>query len=444
MTKSKKILIVIAAILGVLLMLPLLIPVRAYLDQIEQIASQNAGIPVTIDAGRLRMLPTPRLVMQGIVAGHQQDMVVDSLTIIPKLSTLFASTLVIDIEVYKPRIKQAAVDLLKQHLAAPHPAADSQIAVSIGNIRLRGMQLDVDSVKLPRLDMEIALDGNNALQSARLTSDDDALDVHIKPEGAGYSILVNICSMTLPAAVPLLIDQAVVNMSLNAATLAIPRIEIALYGGKIIGDARLTWEKGWRTSGRLQVRNVSLHEPSHLISQALYLSGGLSGNARFSAVADTPSALADQLLANIKFDVKNGVLHGLDLAAIATLLTKQTKGGNTQFDIFSGELVVKSKQYTLRDIHMRSGLLTASGQVKVNPDKALDGLIEVALKKGINLAEVPLQVSGTLAAPSVLPTKAAIAGALAGTAILGPGIGTSLGLKAGGAIDKVKGLFQRD
>ena len=41
----------------------------------------------------------------------------------------------------------------------------------------------------------------------------------------------------------------------------------------------------------------------------------------------------------------------------------------------------------------------------------------------------------------VLPTKAALAGAAAGTAILGPGVGTSLGIQAA---DKLKGLFGSD
>jgi hypothetical protein len=98
----------------------------------------------------------------------------------------------------------------------------------------------------------------------------------------------------------------------------------------------------------------------------------------------------------------------------------------------------------LRDIKISSGLLAASGHVKVKPDKELDGVVEVELKTGVSLAAIPLQVSGTVDKPSVFPTKAAMAGAVAGTAILGPGVGTSLGVKAGGAVDKIKGLFQSD
>jgi len=93
---------------------------------------------------------------------------------------------------------------------------------------------------------------------------------------------------------------------------------------------------------------------------------------------------------------------------------------------------------------MSSGLLSGSGRVKINANKELDGTGEVALKRSISLVAIPLDISGTIENPVVLPSKAALAGAVAGTAILGPGLGTSVGIKAAGAIDKFKGLFQDD
>ena len=76
--------------------------------------------------------------------------------------------------------------------------------------------------------------------------------------------------------------------------------------------------------------------------------------------------------------------------------------------------------------------------------KQLDGVIEVKLKKGVVLVGIPLQVSGTLDAPVVLPTKAALAGAAIGTGMLRPGVGTSVGLKAAAGVEKLKSLFGGD
>ncbi|MEK9826426.1 MAG: AsmA family protein, partial [Methylotenera sp.] len=65
---------------------------------------------------------------------------------------------------------------------------------------------------------------------------------------------------------------------------------------------------------------------------------------------------------------------------IASLLTKQSSGGQTQFDEFTGAINVTGKQYHLRDLKIRSGLLAGSGQVKIMPNDALDGTAEVELK----------------------------------------------------------------
>ncbi len=51
---------------------------------------------------------------------------------------------------------------------------------------------------------------------------------------------------------------------------------------------------------------------------------------------------------------------------------------------------------------------------------------------------MPLNVSGTLDSPMALPTGASVTGAALGTAVLGPGIGTSVGAKVG---NWAEGLF---
>ena len=83
--------------------------------------------------------------------------------------------------------------------------------------------------------------------------------------------------------------------------------------------------------------------------------------------------------------------------------------------------------------------------MKVTSGKKLDGLVEVELKKSVGLVAVPLSISGSVESPMVLPSKAAMAGAAVGTAVLGPGVGTSLGIKASKGLDKLKkGLFGDD
>ena len=125
------------------------------------------------------------------------------------------------------------------------------------------------------------------------------------------------------------------------------------------------------------------------------------------------------------------------------MLNTGDKGGDTQFDELSGTLHTVGKTIELKAFKVSSGLLSAHGGVKVLPSRQLDGVVEVELEKGMALASVPLQVSGTLDHPTVFPTKAALAGAAIGTGVLGPGVGTTLGVKAASGIDKLKGLFSK-
>lgn len=444
MKKNKKYLIGFVAAISVLIVIPFFIPMRAYLDQAERIASEKTGVPVTIGSGRLLLVPTPRVVAKDISAGKQQELRLEELSVIPTLASLLSETKIIEIKITKPVIQKAALDILSALSAKDTEASTGPAVVNVKRVMIEELQLDWPEMKLPTLNLDASLTGANALESLKLESVDGVLKADVTPGNDGYLILVNADKWTLPVGLPVLINKAALEMHLTGSQLDIPKIDVALYGGTLTGHAVMSWAKGWRTTGKLQVNNLSVKEPSSLVSKSVYLSGNLSGDGGFSATAKDASALADNLGVDFKFNVKNGVLHGLDLVELASLLTKQSGGGETQFDEFSAVLNVKGKQYTLRDINLSSGLLAASGQVKVKPDKALDGVVEVELKKGVSLAAIPLQVSGTVDKPSVFPTKAAMAGAVAGTAILGPGVGTSLGIKAGGAVDKIKGLFQTD
>ena len=71
-------------------------------------------------------------------------------------------------------------------------------------------------------------------------------------------------------------------MYLKDGELQIPNIDVALYNGKLTGDAVVTWGKGWQTKGKLNVANLAVKEPSSMVSKSVYLSGNLFGNGSFA------------------------------------------------------------------------------------------------------------------------------------------------------------------
>jgi len=445
MKKSKKILIWFLAFITLLILLPFFISMETYIKEAEKLAGEKLGVPVSIASGRLMLLPSPRVVVNNISVGKHDELKVDNLIVIPSLGSLFSATKVIDVEIGRPQVKQSALELVSSLAGKQSDAGADSAMVSVRHVSVDELQLDWPNIKLPVFNVEVNLADGNALNSAYIETVDVEVNANITPDAKGHLIMLKAKGWKLPLATPVLIDRADIEMHLKGSRLDVPKLAVGLYGGEINGNLALSWAKNWQMDGKLKAADISVKEPSSLVSKSVYLSGNLAGDVRFSAQAQTAGKLMEHLQASFKFNVNNGVLHGLDLVKVASLLVKQGEnGGETHFDEFSGLLNVTGKQYHLKDIKLSSGLLAASGQVKVKPDKKLDGAVEVELKRSVSLVAIPLDVSGTVSDPVVLPSKAALAGAVAGTAILGPGVGTSLGVKAGGAVDKIKGLFQSD
>ncbi len=444
MKKNKKILIGILVLISVLIILPFFIPIRTYLNEAEKLASDQLGVPVSISTGHFVFFPSPRVVISGLKVGKDSELEVEQLAVIPSLSTIFSETKVIDVEVTNPIVKKTAIGIVSSILDKRSESPIETDAINIRHINIDQLTLDWPGIKLPVLTMDINLTKANQLESAKLETKDTTLTLNIAPKADAHLISVSMKKWTLPIGLPLTVESAEFDMHLKSDHLEVPRVDLDMYGGKVTANLNVFWGKNWRTNGNVKVVNLSVKSPSRLVSKSVYLSGSLSGSGHFSGSAKDIGTLADHINADFKFKVNDGVLHGLDLIKVASILTKQTVGGETAFDEFSGTLNAKGQQYDLNDLEMSSGLLSGSGRVKINANKELDGTGEVALKRSISLVAIPLDISGTIENPVVLPSKAALAGAVAGTAILGPGLGTSVGIKAAGAIDKFKGLFQDD
>jgi uncharacterized protein involved in outer membrane biogenesis len=435
--------IIVSVVIIALILIPFLIPMGGYIHRLEAAASEAIGVPVKIGSLRLAFLPTPRVNAGQVVAGEQDDLTIDNVAIVPEVTSLFSEAKKIAvIKIDQPVVKRSALDIvsLYREKAAKSGAADSRVMVR--QIVLKKARLVWPQMQLPEFDAVLNLTDANQPDTAEILSTDGHLKATLQPQGETQLISVKAEGWEVPVGPPLLIDRLRMDMTLRGTHLHVSRIDIDLYDGKVAGSAALDWAKMWQLKGKLNVDHLALQEPVAKLSKTTRLSGKLFGEGSYTATAATPAVLVDKLQANFRFRVDNGVLYGMDLAKAATLLLSSgQQGGETRFDEMSGVVKVSGRQYQLQNLKVVSGLLSAAGHVKILPNKDLDGVIDVDLKKGVSLATVPLKVSGTVSKPEVFPTKAAMAGAVAGTAVLGPGVGTTLGVKAGSALDKMKGLF---
>ncbi len=431
--KLKPLVFALIGLVAVLVVVPFLIPMKTYLPQIENMVSRKTGVSVRIETLHIAVLPTPRLTLGGIVIGKDDEIRVKKVSAVLDVKTIFQPVRVVStLEVQQPSVKQAALGIISG-LAAQ---AGGPAPVVIQHIEVRDAGLEWPGMKLPTMHADIDLSSTGTFQQAKLDSTDGKIAVVAVPQGTGYAAHVTARQWTPPAGPPLAIDRLDADVHYAGQNLDVLNLKAVLYQGIMTASAHLNWKKDWRLAGKFQTVGVELEHASQLFTKAVHVSGRVTGNGSFASSAREPAQLADKLVLDYKFDVAKGVLYGMDLAKAASLFVKQGgSGGETQFDELTGDLHMIGKQTDLRHLNVVSGLIAASGGLKVSPAKVLDGQIDVELKKGLALVTAPLKISGTTDAPEVMPTKAAVAGAAAGTAVLGP-LGTSLGMKAGSTLDR--------
>jgi uncharacterized protein involved in outer membrane biogenesis len=435
----KRVALIVAVLLLLLIVVPFLVPMGTYINQVEQLAAEKVGVPVAIKSLHVALLPTPRANVGGIVIGANAEIQMESVSAVLDVTTLFnAVRVVTKLEVNQPVIKKAAVGIVS-HLLASKNGNTGAAPIAIRRIVVHEAKLEWPDMKLPLLDADIAMSDATRLKEALISSTDGKLAIEAKSSGDGYVAHVKAQQWVPPAGLPLVFDAINIDLEYSGQTLDVPKIEAELYRGKLDASARLDWKKDWHVAGKFKNEAIELGDASRLFTKAVKVSGRISGNGAFSSTAKEAEQLVDKLVMDYQFNVAKGILHGMDLAKAASLfITQGGHGGETQFDELSGKLHTAGKQIELRDMKVASGLLSANGKVKITPTKTLDGMVDVELKKGLALVTVPLKVSGTVDAPVVMPTKAALAGAAAGTALLGP-MGTSIGMKTGSALDKLFG-----
>lgn len=156
--------------------------------------------------------------------------------------------------------------------------------------------------------------------------------------------------------------------------------------------------------------------------------------------AAAAAQLAGALRLAAPFTVESGVLQGVDLQKAAlSLVGQKSGGGETRFDQLSGHLAIERGAYHLTKLDAVSGVLAAQGSVDISAAKSLKGQLDVRLQTAVGSANVPLNVAGTTSAPLLYPTRAGIAGAAVGNAVLGPGLGTAGGAALGSWAEKLFG-----
>lgn len=440
MTWLKRFLLALAASIALAAALPFFISLDDYIPRIEKEVSARIRQPVSIRSIKFAALPWPHVTVEGIRLGQTEELALEQVRVTPRLLSLLKSTRVISrVEIDSLVVTRKGVDAILAYAASDAANAPSPQAVRVERILLANVVLRLDKTDFGPFGGQVNLDAIGKPRDVSIATRDGRLKATITPDKSNYLIAVSAKAWTLPAGPALVFDELQIRGVATQTDARLDEIRARLYGGEVLGKMSLGWQKGLHIDGRLDISDLELRQVAPLLSPGTQVSGKLSARPVFTAAAKAADQLAHALRLETDFNVRDGALHGVDIQQAATQLVKQgATGGETRFDHLSGHLLVARGSRHLTQIRIASGRLAADGNVSITPQKALSGRINAQVKVAGVGANVPLNVGGTLDSPLLYPTGGTIAGAAVGTAIMGPGFGTSIGAKVGGWAE---GLF---
>ncbi len=219
------------------------------------------------------------------------------------------------------------------------------------------------------------------------------------------------------------------------------KVDAGIGGGTIKGT--LQSKKGAKGEPLLAgVFDTAGVEVSALTRPSHALTGKLEAHTTVRADLRELGGVTEAVHTQSKFTVSGAVLHGLDLAQAAKT-AGVSKGGETRVDTLAGNIATQGLSVHVTNLVATSGALSANGAIAMTPDKQLSGSVTVSLT-GASVGGalgVPLEVGGTLAAPTITLSSGAIVGAAIGT-LIAPGLGTGAGASVGDKLGQgLKGLF---
>lgn len=436
----KRILIGLVTLLAIAVALPFFISLDDYIPQIEKEASAGLDEPVSVKSIRLNALPLPHVTIGGITIGKNDDIRLGKVQVYPDLFSLLQPTKVIkSVEIDSLALTKKGIDKIVAWAGSDTGKPEQPPQVRVESIRLNKALVSFGKASFGPFDARVSLDSKGGAEDASIASEDGKFKARLKSDDSKYLIDIAAKSWTSQVGPPLLFDELIVKGVATPDDASLSEVNARLYGGSATGKMTISWKKGLRLGGNLDIRQVETQRIASMLSPGTHVSGRLSAKPVFSASAASADQLMNALRLKTFFNVQNGVLYGVDIQEAATSLNKQgTAGGETRFEQLSGHLVMERGGYRFTQLRIVSGALAVDGDVRVSPNKELSGRINAQVEALGTSAKVPLNVAGTVDAPLLYPTGGAMAGAAVGTAILGPGLGTSVGAKVGGWVE---GLF---
>ena len=345
------------------------------------------GEPVKIGTVNLTLLPIPQLKFEKVVIGKEHPLRAALIKAAPVITSLLEEP----ISLKSLELENATFP--REFLPALLQDKSRRGSLGVQRISAKGLKLDIPELNLPALDVNAILSSDGALQSVAILNAERGLSVKLQPRGERAGIEISADTFPLPIGVDLTLSEFLAKGTVTKGELALSEAEARAFGGRLLGNVRLRWSSGWSMEGEFAVRQMDAGK----IAAPLLAGGTLQGKGVYSMKGLLPERMILNAQLDGNFAIQKGSITNVDMTRL--LQGSSSGGGTTLFSEMSGVVSADANRLLVRQIRMAAGLLNATGQVEMDPQKNLSGRMQIELRAESVQARAMLTVAGTLQNP---------------------------------------------
>jgi hypothetical protein len=373
-------------------------PFDSHRDGLAAELSATMGQPVTIARLRATLSPSPAFILDELKAGSAGEISVREIRATPDLLSLFSERKRFsEVRVHDVRVpieRLGALSAAMGGVGASRTLALRRLVFSRVNLVARDLVL-ADYTGRAELD-----DGGR-LRLLSLVNSDGTLRISVVGDGGGDAqVLAEGTGWKPSPTSPFVFEAIQVSGRISGSEFVTERIEGRLFGGTVNGRMRFAW--GERMTLETDVGSAFMNTPVLLTALGVpaIVEGQLDGHVRFAVAAENWSRLVASVPMEGDFSASKGNLLGMDLVESVRRAGQQAyRGGSTKFDDLQGRFAWDGKALRLSRIELASGIVRASGAVRISREQQLDGDVEVVIRTSASRTREPVRISGTLREP---------------------------------------------
>ncbi|HEV7800804.1 MAG TPA: hypothetical protein VGP15_06990, partial [Burkholderiales bacterium] len=365
------------------------VPMNGYLPDAQKALSERLNQPVTISTLRYVLLPSPRLVLEGVRVGSAQGIRVDRVD-----AHAWPMTIAAEPKVFS-EVEATGVSIDPGMLGAipSWTGGRSATAVHVSRLKLKDVKLSMRESEIAGLNGAVTFAANGTVQQAVLAN--DKVKIEITPQQSGVRVLLNAHDWRPPFGPPVAFSHLTVDGIADRQQFGTTELSARIGGGSLTGTLAARWEGPMTVGGEFKLQGAKIDEVVPLVVPDFRMKGTLGASGRYAMQADSATGVPGKPLVEASFTITRGELPSFDIAR-AIQSGNAGRGGRTPFDELKGTVHVNAGQYRYRNLQLSSGPLSARGNVDIASGGQISGHIEAAMEaRGSTVARSAFGLAGT-------------------------------------------------